>query len=599
MGDLHDMWHKLTAPRSSNQDEAQQEYMTKVILTILILGMSLSVFPFVIGWRIGVFPLDVAISSIVVVVFLGGGWWLAHRGRWRQGSYVLLAVFSLLAIYLAYFYGLETDVPLVLTLMILLTAMLLGDKAQWGMLAFSIGTSAGLGWVYARRHPGAGFALQVTLASLTYVTVTLLLRFFVHQYQRALVQSRAVSLELAREIAKHEQAEQALMESEEKFRSFVENANDIVYTLTPAGLFAYASPNWTDFLGHDPADVVGKSFVPFTHPDDAPACIEFLQKVISTGEKQGGIEYRIMHKDGAWRYHTSNASAIKDDEGNVVLYLGISHDITERKRAEEELKRYRDHLEELVEERTQKLEEAQAELVRQERLSALGQLAATVAHDIRNPLSTIRTSVFAVGDAIERDEMERVGRALQLAERNIVRCDTIISELLDYTRDRVLQLRPTPIDAWLEVVLDEQTIPREIVCTRKLDAGVQVPINGEHLRRAIVNVVNNGVDALQDVKAQGNQLTVSTHVVEGQAGSRLEIRVRDTGCGIPTDMLDRVFEPLFSTKSLGVGLGLPIVKNILEQHDGGVAIQSEVGQETTVVLWLPIDEAGLSTEHEE
>ncbi len=248
-----------------------------------------------------------------------------------------------------------------------------------------------------------------------------------------------------------------------------------------------------------------------------------------------------------------------------------------------ENRRWSGHLEELVEERTWELEKAQVELLRKERLSALGQLTATVAHEIRNPLGTVRTAVFAIGDAIERDELQRVKRARQLAERNIVRCDRIITELLDYTRGQAIQSKPTPIDRWLEVVLDEQTIPEGIVCVRELNTGLEIPIDREYLRRVIVNVVSNAVDALQDEGAAGNQLTVGAHL----AGGRLEIRVSDTGPGIPADAQTKIFEPLFSTKRFGVGLGLPIVKNIMAQHGGGIEINSEVGLGATVTLWLP------------
>ena len=269
--------------------------------------------------------------------------------------------------------------------------------------------------------------------------------------------------------------------------------------------------------------------------------------------------------------------------------IELQKEIIERSRAEKELKRYRAHLEELVVERTRELEKVQADLVRQERLSALGQLTATVAHEIRNPLGTVRTAVFSIGDAIERDEMNRIKRAIQLAERNIIRCDAIITELLDYTRDQVLQRSPVDIDIWLNSVLAEMlaqgTIPKKITCVRELNANIEVSVDTEYLRRAVINVVNNAVDAMQE-KARdedGNQLTISTHVVD----KKLEIRVRDTGCGISSEVMKRVFEPLFSTKSFGIGLGLPIVKGIMEKHGGGIEISSQRDVGTTVVLWLP------------
>jgi signal transduction histidine kinase len=267
----------------------------------------------------------------------------------------------------------------------------------------------------------------------------------------------------------------------------------------------------------------------------------------------------------------------------------LQQEIAERARAEEELQRYREHLEELVEERTRELEKAQAELMRQERLSALGQLTATVAHEIRNPLGTVRTSVFSISDAIKRNETERIGRALKLAERNIVRCDAIITELLDFTRDRVLQKKPTRIDAWLDRLLDEvleqRTIPKSIALVKELNANVEIPVDSEHLRRAVINVVENAVDAIQEKGPieEKNRLTVTTQV----SIERLEIKISDTGCGIPGEVMDRLFEPLFSTKSFGIGLGLSIVKSIMEQHAGGVEISSQTGEGTTVTLWLP------------
>ncbi|MBN1813865.1 MAG: HAMP domain-containing histidine kinase, partial [Anaerolineae bacterium] len=202
----------------------------------------------------------------------------------------------------------------------------------------------------------------------------------------------------------------------------------------------------------------------------------------------------------------------------------------------------------------------------------------------------VRTAVFSIGDAIERDEMSRIERAIQLAERNIKRCDTIISELLDYTRDHVLQPSPTHVDAWLGKILDEaleqRVIPESITCIRELNADIEVPIDSEHMRRVIINVVNNAIDAMP--VEEKKLLTVSTHV----SGDRLKIQIKDTGNGIPDAGMDSLFEPLFSTRSFGVGLGLPIVKSIMEQHGGGIEINSQLDVGTTVVLWLPVPDRG-------
>ena len=126
----------------------------------------------------------------------------------------------------------------------------------------------------------------------------------------------------------------ALIESDAKFRSIVENANNVIFSLTLEGIFSYVSPNWTEIFGHEVAEVEGKSFVPFIHPDDVHICTDYFQRILTTGKKQKAIEYRIKHKNGSWRWHTSNSSAIKDANGNILYFVGICHDTTDRKQAE-------------------------------------------------------------------------------------------------------------------------------------------------------------------------------------------------------------------------------------------------------------------------
>jgi two-component system, cell cycle sensor histidine kinase and response regulator CckA len=142
----------------------------------------------------------------------------------------------------------------------------------------------------------------------------------------------------AEDITDRKLAEITLKESEERFRSFVENANDIVFSLTPEGNFKYISPNWTEMLGHDIKEIMGSFFGVIIHPEDVPMCKSYLDRAIMTGEKQSGIEYRIMHKNGSWRWHVTNASVVRNDDDKIISIVGIARDITERKKAETELK---------------------------------------------------------------------------------------------------------------------------------------------------------------------------------------------------------------------------------------------------------------------
>jgi signal transduction histidine kinase len=205
---------------------------------------------------------------------------------------------------------------------------------------------------------------------------------------------------------------------------------------------------------------------------------------------------------------------------------------------------------------------------------------------LRNPLSAIRNSVFSIKDATNRGALD-LERPIARVERNIGRCDRIISVLLDYTRNREINCTPVAIDGWLNDVLNEQPLPDGIRMVRQLGAAnCNLSIDVDQMRRAVVNLLENSIQAFVDPgqDLSERQITLSTRV----AGDRFELAVEDTGPGIPQEVLPRVFEPLFSTKSFGTGLGLPIVKQIVHQHGGRIEICSEPSKGTRAVIRLPL-----------
>lgn len=260
-------------------------------------------------------------------------------------------------------------------------------------------------------------------------------------------------------------------------------------------------------------------------------------------------------------------------------------DITARKHTEEELARHREGLEELVEERTKELGEAQRELVRNERLAAIGQLTGTVSHELRNPLGTIRSSFAIVGKHLQSSHGP-VARALERIERNIDRCVTIIDELLAYTRVRDVHLEPVAIDSWLtELVIDED-IPHSISVVLDCRSDATVLMDRERLRRAILNLLQNAWQACTEGEHDCPQATVA--ITTRTEGDALVLQVADNGPGIPEDIRERIFDPLFSTKSFGVGLGLPLVRQIIEQHGGEIRVDTVLEEGTTITLTLPL-----------
>jgi signal transduction histidine kinase len=242
-----------------------------------------------------------------------------------------------------------------------------------------------------------------------------------------------------------------------------------------------------------------------------------------------------------------------------------------------------EQLEQRVEERTQELRTAQDELLKQERFSTIGHMTATVAHELRNPLGAIGNSLYVIRQAVA--ENGNLGRAVERAERSIVRCNKIINNLLDYTVSRPYRLYRINVDQWLEAVLAEQSIPEWVEVERRFGApGGAISADGDRLGRAITNLIENAVQAVEGVaEGASRRITIATTL-----GDDVEIAITDTGPGIPPDVLPQIFEPLFSTRSFGAGLGLAIVSQIIAHHGGKVGAESVLGEGTTVRLRFPL-----------
>jgi len=231
------------------------------------------------------------------------------------------------------------------------------------------------------------------------------------------------------------------------------------------------------------------------------------------------------------------------------------------------------------------LQKNRESLARAERLAAIGQLTGTVAHELRNPLGVIMTSI-AVIETRSREADLDVEAALTRASRSIKRCESIITEHLDFARAKGHQPVALIMDYWLSGLLDEMPLTGNIVLNRDLrTGGAVVRFDPETLRRAIINLVDNACQAIMGESDNTiiGRLSVTSRVVDGE----VEITVADNGPGIPPDMLTRITEPLFSTKAKGNGFGLPTVQRIMDIHGGSLKIDSTPGQGTRVVLRLP------------
>jgi len=237
-------------------------------------------------------------------------------------------------------------------------------------------------------------------------------------------------------------------------------------------------------------------------------------------------------------------------------------------------------------EMARRLRQSMDALARQERLAGLGQVAGTISHELRNPLAVLRATLATLRRRLGGDA-EDVQRSVARMDRNIDRCTEILDDLHDFASGAAVTRAPVALDAWLNQVVEEHAVGGVVTVRRELHSGALALIDQQRLRRAIVNLIDNAAEALTDptwkMPSGGERrITVSTELADAQ----IRLTIADSGPGIAPDVLPRIFEPLFTTKSFGVGLGLPLVRQIIEQHGGTVDVETPAGGGTRFVILL-------------
>lgn len=256
--------------------------------------------------------------------------------------------------------------------------------------------------------------------------------------------------------------------------------------------------------------------------------------------------------------------------------------------AQEELKRFNIELEARVEARTKELKATQDELIKQERLAAIGQMASVVGHELRNPLSVINNSIYVVRtrlgmgeEAKESTTDPKVIKHVQMIETELQVANQIISEILTFARTREIQPRDIELHEFLEEIVSRLTLPEKVELVKSYAPNpIKLNIDPDEMRQALRNIIGNAIDAMPN----GGKLTISTLLNEQSA----LIGIEDTGLGIPPETLAKIFAPFFTTKSKGTGLGLAVVRKVLDRHNGDIVVESAVGIGTKFTLKLPL-----------
>jgi PAS domain S-box-containing protein len=408
------------------------------------------------------------------------------------------------------------------------------------------------------------------------------------------------------------------------FRTLIDIVPDRIYAKDRQNRFILANCAQARFMGvGTPQDLIGKSDADFYSPDKAAEFVEVERQVLQAGESLIAIEqFSPNQHTGALEWTQATKVPLHDNQGQVIGLVGLAHDITERKRYEAEIRQRNAELDAL----NQKLSQAQQQLVQSEKLAAIGQLAAGVAHEINNPIGFINSNFNTLDTYIKQfhgllaafvDAQRFITEPLVVARLNSLRKDTdldflledsqslmtetregltrvkkIVLDLKNFSRvDAVAELGEADLhlcfDSTLNILANELKYKADVV---KLYAEIPpVECIASQINQVIMNLLVNAADA---IGSQRGTITVQTGVDESTKNQAQQVwfEVGDTGCGIAKDVLQRIFEPFYTTKPIGkgTGLGLSLSYGIVQAHNGRIDVSSELGVGTRFRVTLPV-----------
>jgi two-component system, sensor histidine kinase and response regulator len=382
------------------------------------------------------------------------------------------------------------------------------------------------------------------------------------------------------EITLRKQAEARLKESEEKHRLLVENSHDIIYILDLQGIFTFVSPSCTWLLGHPVENLVGRPFQQIVHPEDVNECLARIRVLFENGQNQSGVEYRVRHQDGSWRWHSSSGVLLHNENGEVIGFEGSAVDITERKILEEKVQT----LYEQEKQQRQQLEEEAQNRIR---------FIDLLAHELKGPLTPMLVSSEILRDSLSDDQQNTQRKLAENIHNGSQVLFSRLEELLEVARYArgAAQLNLEPVDArrYLEQVAARfapSLSPRRQHL--EVELGPVLPVielDPSRIEQVLINLLSNAS------KYSPEESRIRLSVVKG--GKEIVVAVQDEGIGISIEDQARLFQPYQRVgreqlKTRGLGLGLTVVKYIVEAHGGQIRLTSTPGQGSTFSFSLPI-----------
>jgi len=381
--------------------------------------------------------------------------------------------------------------------------------------------------------------------------------------------------ELQYEINIRIRAEKELRKSEKRYRTLFEGVPVGLYRTTLEGKILDANPTLVQMLGYPDQKSLFEVNAKNIYVD--PKARKQLKAIMDRNGVAYNLERRMRRYDGAIIWSQDTARVVLDDEGQMLYYEGSLQDITERKRSEKELLEAKKRAEQAL----IKLKEYQSAMIQKERLAALGEISAGIAHEINNPLSIVSgyVQMLLTDNNVDNGIKERA----KIIEEQRGRASGIAEKLLQFSKEVKPEIKKVDVNQIVEnilILLKHQFKLFNILVVKKLDLKLDsIHVDPSQMQHVFHNIISNAVYAMP----KGGTLTVSTGVKDGY----VEVRFGDTGCGIPKKNQSRLFDPFFTTKEVGTGLGLSIAFGIVEAHKGQIVVESSVNKGATFLLKLP------------
>jgi PAS domain S-box-containing protein len=345
-----------------------------------------------------------------------------------------------------------------------------------------------------------------------------------------------------------------LVENQKKLESILLASPDAIIATDINGIVTECNHQVEEISGFDRQDLLGKLSLDFVAPDAQLKLIEEIQALARQNGRSMHFETRFIKKDGSNYPAEFSVNLLRNELDEPTGFVGIIRDLSEKKQLEKRL-------------------------LKAQRMAAIGELAGMVGHDIRNPLAAIRNAAFFLKKKCGACNRSDIIPMLEIIDKSIDHADKIVGDLLEYSRELHLDLVESSPKQLLNKALTMIKIPKNIHLIDLTDDAIKLRVDEGKAVRVYINLIKNAVDAMPE----GGSLKVKSSQEQGQ----VLVSFADTGVGIPPDVLQKIFTPLFTTKAQGMGFGLSISKRIIKAHGGKIWVESEVGKGTTFTVAFP------------